>query len=98
LARFLSHDVLPGRAGGALTSAFLKVLYAGNHPASLSFQDVLLSIRQVLKQGRFDQIPQLTSSRPLDIKHSFEIVPEGFSGRRHAVMIGINYVGQQGTD
>jgi hypothetical protein len=74
------------------------VLYAENQPQTLSFQDVLLSIREVLKQGRFDQIPQLTSSRPLDIKHSFDIIPDGFSGRRHALMIGINYVGQQGKN
>ena len=30
------------------------------------------------------------------MKSKFEIVPENFSGTRRAVMIGINYVGQQG--
>lgn len=87
-----------GRAGGACTSAMLKVLYA-DHKApkvDLSFQEVLMKMRGILKQGRFTQIPQLSSSRPLDMNHKFEIIPENFSGTRRAVMIGINYVGQQG--
>lgn len=87
-----------GRAGGACTSALLKVLYADNKKPDddLSFQDVLLKIRDILQEGRYTQIPQLSSSRPFDIKTNFHIVPDGFSGTRRAVMIGINYIGQQG--
>jgi hypothetical protein len=87
-----------GRAGGALTSAMLKVLYKDHHDTGkdLSFQEVLLAVREILKSGRFSQIPQLSSSRPLDIQHTFDLVPDSFSGTRRAVMIGINYVGQQG--
>jgi len=86
-----------GRAGGACTSAMLKVLYA-DHKApdqDLSFQDVLLQMRQILKQGRYTQIPQLSSSRPLDIHHKFDLIPDNFSGgTKRAVLIGINYVGE----
>lgn len=32
----------------------------------------------------------------MDVKSKFTIVPENFSGTRRAVIIGINYVGQQG--
>jgi hypothetical protein len=76
----------------------LKVLYADHHDTGkdLSFQEVLLKMREILKAGGYSQIPQLTSSRPLDIHHKFQILPDGFSGKRHAVMIGINYVGMQG--
>ena len=76
----------------------LKVLYADHKKpdTDLSFQEVLLSMRGVLKQGSYDQIPQLSSSRPLDIQQPFSIIPDGFSGKRYAVMIGINYIGQQG--
>lgn len=76
----------------------LKVLYADHKaPAKdLSFQEVLLKMRDILKQGRYTQIPQLSSSRPLDIHMPFRIVPENFSGTRRAVVIAINYVGQQG--
>ena len=87
-----------GRAGGALTSAMLKTLYADHQKPDddLSFQDVLLSVRDILAESVYTQIPQLSSSRPLDIKSPFEIVPDGNTGTKRAVIIGINYVGQQG--
>ncbi|CAB9525977.1 Metacaspase-1 [Seminavis robusta] len=87
-----------GRAGGACTSAMLKVLYADHKKPDddLSYQEVLLKMREILQGQRFTQIPQLSSSRSLNIKNKFAIVPDDFSGTRRAVMIGINYVGQQG--
>lgn len=87
-----------GRAGGACTSAMLQVLYKDKEDtaADLSFQQVLLKMRNVLAKGRYDQIPQLSSSRPFDIQKKFSLVPDNFSGTRRAVMIGINYTGQQG--
>lgn len=86
-----------GRAGGACTSAMLDVCYKDQKApdATLSFQDVLLQMREVLKAQNYTQVPQLTASRPLDIKQPFHIIPPGFSGQRRAVMIGINYVGTQ---
>jgi hypothetical protein len=63
---FLSHPHGSNRS----TSAMLKVLYA-NHKApdkDLSFQEVLLKMRTVLSQGKYQQIPQLSASRPLDIQ------------------------------
>jgi hypothetical protein len=52
------------------TSAMLKVLYAEHKaPAvDLSFQEMLLKMRDVLSQGKYEQIPQLSASRPLDIQ------------------------------
>jgi metacaspase-1 len=87
-----------GRAGGACTSAMLQVLYKDHQDTSadLTFQQVLIKMRNVLGKGSYQQIPQLTSSRPLDIHHKFDIVPEQCTGTRRAVMIGINYTGQQG--
>ena len=84
-----------GRAGGACTSAMLKVLYKDHHDTSadLSFQEVLLAMRKNLSEGRYTQIPQLSSSRPLDIHTKFDIVPEHCKGTKRAVMIGINYTG-----
>ena len=76
----------------------LKVLYADQKApdADLSFQEVLLKMRDILKESNYTQIPQLSSSRPLDVHSPFEIVPAGSTGTRRAVIIGINYVGQQG--
>jgi metacaspase-1 len=87
-----------GRAGGALTSSMLKVLYADhkNTGKDLSFQEVLLQVRGVLKQGQYDQIPQLSSSRPVDIHTTFDVVPSASEGAtRRALLIGINYVGHK---
>mmetsp|Transcript_6831 Transcript_6831/g.13341 ORF Transcript_6831/g.13341 Transcript_6831/m.13341 type:complete len:351 (-) Transcript_6831:1263-2315(-) len=87
-----------GRAGGACTSALLKVLYADHHRTEedLSFQETLLKMREILSSGRYTQIPQLTSSRPMNIQESFDLVPPDCSGERRALLIGINYIGQQG--
>mmetsp|Transcript_2146 Transcript_2146/g.3883 ORF Transcript_2146/g.3883 Transcript_2146/m.3883 type:complete len:318 (-) Transcript_2146:223-1176(-) len=87
-----------GAAGGACTSALLKVLYADHHKPDddLSFHEVLSKMREILSAGSFAQIPQLSASRPLDIEHPFDLVPEKCTGTRRAVLIGINYTGQQG--
>ncbi len=53
-------------------------------------------MRVILREKGFDQIPQLSSSRNLDVDTKFDLTPEDFSGTKRAVMIGINYVGQQG--
>ena len=88
-----------GRSGGACTSSFLKILYDEHRKTRdiLSFQDVLMKMRGVLSKGRYTQVPQLSSSRPLDIQQEFTLVPPDCEqGTRRAVMIGINYVGKQG--
>jgi len=87
-----------GRAGGACTSALLKVLYDENQAPeeTPSFVDVFLRTREVLEEMGFSQIPQLSSSRRLDIQQPFSVSDEDHEGTRHAVLIGINYVGQRG--
>lgn len=84
-----------GRAGGALTSALLNVTYADHSDTGkdLTFKDTLFAVRQQLQKKGFEQIPQLSSSRPTDMNATFAVLPEDFSGTRRAVMIGINYVG-----
>ena len=85
-----------GKAGGALTSTLLKVLYADEQvpEEDLSFTQVLTSVREHLNEGRFTQIPQLSSMNPIDLETKFDLVPETATGTRRAVMIGINYVGE----
>jgi hypothetical protein len=62
----------------------------------LSFKEVLLRMRGVLSDEGFEQIPQLSSSRMLDVDTKFDLTSDDFSGTKRAVMIGINYVGQNG--
>ncbi|CAB9516074.1 Metacaspase-1 [Seminavis robusta] len=86
-----------GKAGGACTSAMLQVLYADHTDTSedLTFEEVILKIRDNLSEN-FSQIPQLSSSRNMNVNEKFHIVPDEFEGTKRAVMIGINYVGQDG--
>lgn len=78
-----------GRAGGALTSALLKITYDDhqNTGKDLSFQETLLQVRGVLKEKGFEQIPQMSSSRPMDISKNFDLVPDNMTGNRRAVMM-----------
>jgi metacaspase-1 len=62
----------------------------------MTFVRVLENMRRVLSNGGFTQVPQLTSSHPLDVNQDFYMVPPDCQGTRRAVLIGINYEGQQG--
>jgi hypothetical protein len=75
----------------------LKILYADHQQSNqdLTFQEVLLKMRDILKSGGYSQIPQLSASRPLDIHTKFDLVPDDITGTKRAVMIGINYVGKE---
>lgn len=89
-----------GRAAGACTSALLNVMYADKRKPDddISFKDVLFKMRELLDEQGFTQIPQLTSSRSLQMDTKFDLSPdvEEFNGTKRAVLIGINYVGQDG--
>ncbi|CAB9502710.1 Metacaspase-1 [Seminavis robusta] len=87
-----------GRAGGACTAALLNVLYENdNQNRQYSFMDVMKKMRSMIKSKKLTQIPQLSSTHPIDMNRKFEMVPEGLTGTRRAVIIGINYTGQQGA-
>jgi metacaspase-1 len=86
-----------GRGGGACTSALLKVLYRDQHAAAdMSWVECLRRMRSELQQMGYDQVPQLTSSRLIDVNKTMYICPPGSTGRKRAILIGINYKGQQG--
>lgn len=87
-----------GRSGGACTAALLQTLYDANESGSItsmSWVNLLRSMRTNLLHKGFDQVPQLTSSRMIDVNKPFELVNPG-NGTKRAVLIGINYRGQQG--
>jgi len=88
-----------GKAGGACTSALLKVLYADHTDTAkdLSFEQVLTKMRGVLGEMGFSQVPQFTGSRPVELRAPFHIVPPGCKGTKRALLIGINYEGQDGA-
>lgn len=51
-------------------------------------------MRQILSTGRYTQIPQLSASHKMDVNEPFQIVSS--QGTKRALLIGINYIGQQG--
>jgi hypothetical protein len=78
-----------GRAGGACTATLLKVLYENEERPNetFTFVEVLTAVRKDLKQKGLAQIPQLTSSNPIDMNVPFELVPETATGTRRAVLM-----------
>jgi hypothetical protein len=86
-----------GRSGGACTSALLEVLYhIEKNKVDMTYQQVLNAVRKEMSKKEYKQIPQLSSSRPMDTKHTkFDIVPNHMTGKKRALLIGINYTGQK---
>jgi len=67
--------------------------------SSITFQKLLLELRSSLSAKGFEQIPQLTSSRPLDCAETaFSLSNHASSGggTKRALLVGINYIGQNG--
>ena len=84
-----------GRAGGAATSNLLSLLYEHKNE-TFTFQDTLMALRDKLQDEGMSQIPQMTSSRPLDIDEKPFSFHSGGEGQKRAVLVGINYRGQNG--
>ena len=87
-------------AGGACTNSMMRKLYPhdddpGCPEADISYADLLLSMREFLEEKGYTQVPQLSSSYQLNLGEAFCIKPPG-TQRTKALLIGINYVGQEG--
>jgi hypothetical protein len=93
------HDVssfgLPDSdgAGGACTNALLHALQESE---KLSWIEVLSKMQKTLKGKRFSQVPQLSTSKKMNLTSEFNLGDIGHGGKRKSLLIGINYVGQQG--
>ena len=69
---------------------------ASSKPPPLTCHQLLKSMYATSKAKGYKPVPQMTASRPLDAQRPFYIVPPGATGRRRALIIGINYTGQTG--
>jgi len=93
-----------GRAGGACTTALLSILYDSHKKgkknddySKITFQQILLKLRGRLAQSGMSQIPQLTSSRSLELEEQpFSLTSSANGGTKRALLVGINYYGQIG--
>jgi len=61
---------LSGRAGGALTTAFTTILSENN---KVQLVDLVISIRRTLTMMNFEQIVQISGSKPFKMNSTFEI-------------------------
>ena len=88
-----------GADGGACTSVLLKILYNyaqfKEDNGIPTYGKLLSQLRGILKNRGYEQLPQLTGSRPIQMTDEFQVVPRNFSGTRRALIIGITYKGKQ---
>lgn len=86
-----------GRAGGACTSTLLKVVYEDEKTPedTYSFVEVMGKMRESLEANGYTQIPQFTTSKPIDVNAKFDLVPDDSTGTRRALFFGLNYVGHE---
>lgn len=83
----------PGGAGGACTNAMIANL---TEKDDFTWIGLLQGMRKTLQEKKYTQIPQLSSSSKMDLEGPFELRQKGGSGKTRSVLVGINYVGQQG--
>ncbi len=85
------------KSGGACTNAMLSVL--AERGPRISFGDLLCSTRSVLKKLKYTQVPQLSTSRQMNLRTSNFTINNpngGAGGRKRALIIGINYFNSDG--
>jgi len=68
---FPTGPVVPNKAGGGLTGAFLQAAQA--HSGEQSFAGLLQNIAQTLTASGLPQTPELTLSRPFDLNTPFNL-------------------------
>ena len=83
------------KAGGACTNALLSTLKQNGN--DMTFGDLCTSAQALLKQRGYTQIPQLCSSHQINLNEErFNVWNPNRNGRSKALLIGINYPGQNG--
>jgi hypothetical protein len=91
---------LPAPYHGMCSAAMVRALWTDQlrtTPENVTWIDLLKRMRAHMEeQGVNGCLPQLTSTRPLQVQQPLAIVPAkmGSNSEKRAVLIGINYVGQ----
>jgi hypothetical protein len=62
------------------------------NPAKFTWKDLLMDMSKTLSKGGYSQVPQMSSSKPIDLSAPVVIKPPS-ARRTKAVFIGINYRG-----
>ena len=65
--------VIQGRAAGAMSSALIHVFTHTDHPNKISFAEILRQMRLYLQKNGYSQVPQMSSSRDMDMRYNWLI-------------------------
>ena len=65
--------VIGGKAAGAMSSSLIHVFTTSDVAAKISFLDILQGMRAYLTKNKYSQIPQMSSSREMDMKYPWII-------------------------
>ncbi|KAG5176776.1 caspase domain-containing protein [Tribonema minus] len=85
-----SYGVNVGGAGGACTNALLRSIQQG----PTSWIGILRRMQAVLKERRLNQVPQLSTSKLMDLNTPFSLMRAAPGGRHRSLLIGSNYHSQ----
>lgn len=86
----LPEDAGPGGAGGACTNSMIKAL--SEEGVNYTWASLLKQMRGIL-EGQYTQIPMLSGSRRMNMNEPYSPLHPEPSGRKRALLVGINYVG-----
>ena len=82
------------KAGGACTNAMMSIINQGQ--TDISYGHLLVEMQKLLKKRKYTQVPQLSSSRQVQLtEEKFSLWNPNRSGRTRALLIGINYPGTE---
>jgi hypothetical protein len=65
--------VIQGKAAGAMSSALIHVFTSAGDHSKITFLEILQQMRSYLRKNRYSQVPQLSSSREMDMKYPWII-------------------------
>lgn len=65
--------VIQGRAAGAMSSALIHVFTHTSDPNHISFVEILRQMRDYLQKNRYTQVPQMSSSREMQMSYPWII-------------------------
>lgn len=82
-----------GISSGSMTNAFIESFSSSNVPKTA--KQTMFDLHRKFETMGLSTIPQITSSRLLDVRNAFFQLSKGY-GVKRAVLVGINYIGQKG--
>ena len=68
--QYSADTYINNKPTGAMSYAFIKTL---NNNKNITYKELLFKLRDFMIKNQYDQIPQLSTSRPLNINNTFSL-------------------------